>query len=104
MNTEQQTANNGQTGVKPDDGLIVLKNIRLLGLMTLAPIVKNKEETRPYFAKLRGLKEEINKFLLTMNNGPLAVLSMGMSDDYEIAIEEGSNMVRIGRAIFERTV
>ena len=68
------------------------KNLNLKGLMTIAPIVSNKEESRPYFACLRRLKEEFN---------PGWLLSMGMSDDFEIAIEEGADIIRLGRAVFE---
>lgn len=85
-------------GIKPDEAIGVikeiakLKNINLKGLMTIAPIVDNVENTRPYFKMLRELKDKINT---------LHILSMGMTDDFQIAIEEGSNMVRLGRAIFE---
>ncbi len=78
-------------------GIILLKNIRLLGLMTMAPFVKDKETARPYFRTLRQLQGEVNNFLST-NGQP--VLSMGMSQDYEVAVEEGATMVRIGSAIF----
>lgn len=70
-----------------------LKNIRLLGLMTIAPAVDDPEKVRPYFRKLRELKDNIPG---------LKVLSMGMTDDFEVAVEEGSTMVRIGRAIFDQ--
>jgi hypothetical protein len=92
-------------GVKPDEGLEVirkiaeLKNLRIKGLMTIAPIVGSPEETRPYFRKLREIKNSINELRAT--NHELTILSMGMTDDFEVAIEEGSNMVRLGRAIFE---
>lgn len=85
-------------GLKPDEifevikGIAELKNINLKGLMTIAPLLVNPEESRPYFSKLRKLRDKIN---------PTMVLSMGMTDDFELAIEEGATMVRIGRAIFE---
>ncbi len=69
-----------------------LKNINIRGLMTVAPLVDNPEKARPYFRMLRELKDKLN---LEMD-----FLSMGMSDDFEAAIEEGANIVRIGRAIF----
>ena len=69
-----------------------LKNIKIKGLMTIAPLVATPEEARPYFRVLREFRDKINKDF---------ILSMGMSDDFQIAIEEGSNMIRIGRAIFE---
>lgn len=93
-------------GLKPEEaGEVIfkianLKNINVLGLMTIAPLVDNPEKTRPYFRRLRELKDEICK--LQSANCNLQTLSMGMTDDFEVAIEEGSNMIRIGRAIFER--
>ena len=81
--------------------MIGLQHIKLLGLMTMAPFVKDKEATRPSFRKLRQLQVEINNFLSTINYEPSTVLSMGMSQDYEVAVEEGATMVRIGTAIFE---
>ncbi len=68
------------------------KNIKIKGLMTIAPLVDNVDEARPYFAKFRELRDKLN---------PSWLLSMGMSDDFQIAIEEGANIVRIGRVIFE---
>jgi len=59
-------------------------------LMTVAPLVKNPEEVRPVFRRLRTLRDSLG----------LEHLSMGMTDDFEVAIEEGATMVRIGRAIF----
>ena len=68
--------------------------LRLRGLMTIAPIAADPEEVRPVFRELRALAE---RFALTE-------LSMGMTDDFEVAIEEGATLVRVGRAIFgERT-
>lgn len=67
-----------------------LSNIKVLGLMTVAPHVDNAEDTRQYFKKLRELNDELS----------LDVLSMGMTNDYKIAIEEGSTYVRVGTAIF----
>jgi pyridoxal phosphate enzyme (YggS family) len=67
-----------------------LPNIEVIGLMTIAPLTENAGEVRPVFARLRALNLQYG----------FKDLSMGMTDDYEIAIEEGSTMVRIGRAIF----
>jgi pyridoxal phosphate enzyme (YggS family) len=92
-------------GIKPEGliGLVKLvselKNIRLLGLMTIAPIVDNQEKARAYFIRLRGLLEEVNTLGNTHN--AIRILSMGMTDDFEVAIEEGATMLRLGRAIFE---
>jgi pyridoxal phosphate enzyme (YggS family) len=75
-----------------------LSKIRVRGLMTIAPIFKNKEDVRPYFRRLKEISEKIkNK---NIENIKMDYLSMGMSTDYEIAVEEGANMVRIGREIF----
>ena len=76
-----------------------LKNISLKGLMTIAPLVNDPEKARPYFRELRELRDSIN----AISNMQYAIceLSMGMTDDFEIAIEEGANMLRIGRAVFE---
>jgi len=91
-------------GLKPEETagiiseIVRLKNIRIKGLMTIAPIVSNPEEARPYFRKLKEIFDEINR--LSTIDYRLSTISMGMSDDFEVAIEEGANMVRIGRAIF----
>ncbi|HEY49120.1 MAG TPA: YggS family pyridoxal phosphate-dependent enzyme [Dehalococcoidia bacterium] len=71
-----------------------LPNLEIEGLMTIAPLVNDAEEVRPVFRRLRHLGEALG----------LKHLSMGMTDDFEVAIEEGATLVRIGRAIFgERT-
>jgi pyridoxal phosphate enzyme (YggS family) len=75
------------------------KNLKLQGLMTIAPMVSNPEESRPYFRMLRALRDKLHQLQIT--NYQLPILSMGMTDDYKIAIEEGANMIRLGRAIFE---
>lgn len=67
-----------------------LPGLKLTGLMTIAPLVSNSEEVRPVFRRLRQLRDSLG----------LAHLSMGMTDDFEVAIEEGATLVRIGRAIF----
>ncbi len=72
--------------------IIKLRNIRVKGLMTIAPVVSDAKEARPYFSELRQLRDKLN---------PAWLLSMGMSDDFEAAIEEGANIIRLGRAIFE---
>lgn len=92
-------------GVRPEDAMSVIKeislypNISIKGLMTIAPETADPETTRPCFRALRDLMDEINGSQLLSRR--LDVLSMGMSNDFEVAIEEGSNMVRIGRAIFK---
>ncbi|MEK7849245.1 MAG: YggS family pyridoxal phosphate-dependent enzyme [Candidatus Omnitrophota bacterium] len=77
----------------------VLKNINVKGLMTIAPVVDSHEKARPYFRKLQELQDEIATMLSALDKRP-DVLSMGMTDDFEAAIQEGANMVRIGRGIF----
>jgi pyridoxal phosphate enzyme (YggS family) len=67
-----------------------LPNLKVLGLMTVAPFVADPEAVRPVFRKLRELRDSLG----------LEHLSMGMTDDFEVAIEEGATMLRIGRAIF----
>lgn len=90
-------------GVSPDETarlikeIIIYPNINIKGLMTIAPETGGPEQVRPYFRKLRDLKDEINSKL----NTQYSILSMGMSNDFEVAIEEGANIVRIGRAIFK---
>jgi len=92
-------------GIKPEEVEPFLKEIsefsriRVRGLMTIAPIIEeDKEEVRPYFRKLRELSKEIKS--KNIKNLKMDYLSMGMTDDFEVAIEEGANMVRIGRGIF----
>ena len=91
-------------GIKPEEVEPFLKEIsefsriKVRGLMTIAPIVEDKEEVRPYFRKLRELFEKIK--IKNIKNIRMNYLSMGMTEDFEVAIEEGANMVRIGRGIF----
>lgn len=75
-----------------------LSHIRLKGLMTVAPYVENPEENRPIFRQLYDLSVDIQK--QKFNNISTSLLSMGMSNDYEVAIEEGATMIRIGTSIF----
>ena len=75
-----------------------LKNIRIVGLMTIAPLVSDPEKVRLYFRALRELRDKIIDLRLTTYD---LRLSMGMSDDFEVAIEEGADILRIGRAIYE---
>lgn len=78
------------------DALVECKSLEFRGLMTLPPFFEDPEMVRPYFAKLRELLEEQNRRLAH----PLTELSMGMSHDFTVAIEEGATIVRIGSAIF----
>lgn len=93
-----------KSGVVPEEALSLieemsaLKNIKIVGLMTMGPFAGNPEDSRPYFKKTR----EIFKKLRGMNlpEVEMKVLSMGMSNSYRVAIEEGANLVRIGTKIF----
>lgn len=92
-------------GVKPDEVVGLVKQIsescdfvRIKGLMTVAAFLPNPEDVRPMFRLLRELKDEIAKF--NFKNVEMEHLSMGMSNDFEVAVEEGATLVRIGTAIF----
>jgi hypothetical protein len=75
-----------------------LPGIDLVGLMTLAPLAENPETVRPIFAALRQLLERVNREAALPR--PLSELSMGMTQDYEAAVEEGATIVRVGTALF----
>lgn len=89
-------------GYKPEQLLAdlieinALSKIEIHGLMTIPPFVTDAEKSRPYFCRLRELKVQCEEII----SAPLPHLSMGMSDDFEIAIEEGATIVRIGTALF----
>jgi pyridoxal phosphate enzyme (YggS family) len=70
--------------------------LRLKGLMTIAPLMADPENARPAFRRLRALRDETAQQL----SRPLPILSMGMTDDYAVAVEEGATMLRLGRALF----
>lgn len=82
------------------EAIAKMAHLELLGLMTVPPYFDDLERARPYFKKLRGLRDDLSHAL----GKPLLVLSMGMSHDFEIAIEEGSTEIRIGTAIFGERV
>ena len=73
-------------------------HINVCGLMTIAPFVENPEKNRPIFADLRKLSVDIRHE--NIDNSNVSILSMGMTNDYEVAIEEGATMVRVGTGIF----
>ena len=89
-------------GLKPEDTVAVCDAINALprlevhGLMAIAPWTPDPEKVRPAFRRLRDLKAECEEKL----GAPLPHLSMGMSGDFEVAIEEGATIVRIGTALF----
>ena len=66
--------------------------------MTIAPFVENPEENRPYFRRLRNLSVDIGG--KNVDNVTMSILSMGMTNDYEVAVEEGATMVRVGTGLF----
>ena len=76
--------------------LMELENLSILGLMCIPPMASSPEDARPWFIKLRELRDELEQ----RSGHLLPGLSMGMSGDYEVAIEEGSTIVRVGSAIF----
>lgn len=78
--------------------IAALPGIRIKGLMTVAPFTENAEENRIYFAKLRQLAVDIKNE--NIDNVNVDILSMGMTGDYEVAIEEGATYVRVGTGIF----
>ncbi|MCI9074274.1 MAG: YggS family pyridoxal phosphate-dependent enzyme [Dorea sp.] len=91
-------------GVMPEDAarlvsqISVMPHIRIKGLMAIAPFVTNPEENRIYFQRLRNLAVDIGEN--KSDNVTMSVLSMGMTNDYEIAIEEGATMIRVGTGLF----
>jgi len=99
VNTSKEKQKHGFWPDKVDDMTLcaTLKNINVKGLMTLGPRSKNEKETRRAFSLLRKVKDKIN---YEIGENQLVDLSMGMSADFEIGIEEGSTMVRIGTALF----
>jgi pyridoxal phosphate enzyme (YggS family) len=76
--------------------LLALERLQIEGLMTIAPLAPTAEASRPHFVKLRELREALQ----TEFRVPLPRLSMGMSGDYAVAVEEGATLVRVGTAIF----
>jgi PLP dependent protein len=78
------------------EGIGELAHLELLGLMTIPPFLDDPERVRPYFSKLRELRED----LVRRVGGALPVLSMGMSHDFEVAVEEGATEIRVGTALF----
>ena len=78
--------------------ILQYSHIKVKGLMTIAPFVENPEKNRSIFADLHKLYVDIKR--KNIDNGTVSILSMGMTNDYEVAIEEGATMVRIGTGIF----
>ncbi|NLK63962.1 MAG: YggS family pyridoxal phosphate-dependent enzyme [Tissierellia bacterium] len=74
------------------------ENIKVLGLMTVAPFCENPEDVRWVFKKMKNIYDKVST--MSLKNTEMKYLSMGMTNDFEIAIEEGSNIIRVGTAIF----
>jgi pyridoxal phosphate enzyme (YggS family) len=93
-----------KSGVLPEDAeqlvreISVLRNIKVMGLMTMGPRFGNPEDSRPYFAETRRVFERIKG--LKLSNVEMKYLSMGMTNSYQVALEEGANIIRIGTKIF----
>ncbi len=93
-----------KSGVYPEDvekllgALAALKNIRVMGLMTMGPAASRAEDSRPYFAATKKVFDRIKK--LNLLGVEMKYLSMGMTDSYKVALEEGANIIRIGSRIF----
>ena len=91
-------------GIKPDETLEMIQqiapfqNLHIEGLMTMEPYLHNPEDARPYFKRMKQLFDDMGSQHVA--NVEMKILSMGMSNSYEVAIEEGSNMVRIGTKLF----
>jgi pyridoxal phosphate enzyme (YggS family) len=95
---DEATKSGVEIGLLPEllEKIAALKNLEVAGLMCIPPFLEDAEKVRPYFAGLRSVRDE----LVRAGRLALPVLSMGMSHDFEMAIEEGATEVRIGTAIF----
>lgn len=104
VNIAGETSKSGLAPVEVDEFVQTVAadypHVQIRGLMTMAPLVDNSEEVRPYFRQMKSLFDE----LAVKNDAGYRMehLSMGMSGDFQVAIEEGASMVRVGTAIFGR--
>jgi pyridoxal phosphate enzyme (YggS family) len=95
-----------KSGFAPEETLAAaraianLPGLRPEGLMTIAPLVDDPEEARPVFRALRELRDRLREAVPLTSDGGWPELSMGMSDDFAVAIEEGATLIRLGRALF----
>ena len=93
-----------KTGVLPESAIELVReisaypNIKVMGLMTMGPRFGNPEDSRPYFVETRKIFEKLKQ--LNLPNVEMRYLSMGMTNSYQIALEEGANMVRLGNRLF----
>jgi len=101
---EVNSGEESKSGIEKERALELVRQVALLpnlvvrGLMTMAPYSDNPENSRPYFSALRELRDDINRAGIASIS--MEELSMGMTDDFEVAIEEGATIIRVGRAIF----
>ncbi|MFZ1985339.1 MAG: YggS family pyridoxal phosphate-dependent enzyme [Desulfatitalea sp.] len=101
VNVSRESSKSGvdeQGVVSLASGLVRMPHIRVKGLMTMPPYFDDPERARPYFAALRRLRDQVRS--LALPNIDMDELSMGMTGDFEAAIEEGATLVRVGTAIF----
>ncbi len=95
-----------KSGVLPENveqlarEISVLPNIRVMGLMTMGPAAGDPEDARPYFVETRGIFDRLKK--LNLPDVEMGYLSMGMTNSYRVAVEEGANIVRLGSKIFSQ--
>ncbi len=93
-----------KAGVLPDEAIALIKEmstleyIKIMGLMTMGPFTGDPEEARPFFVKTKEIFQKLKE--MNLPNVEMRYLSMGMSNSYRVALEEGANMVRIGTKIF----
>ena len=97
-NEETKFGTTSQEAIELVDKISKLPGIHIKGLMTIAPYVEDSEENRQYFAQLKQLSVDI--ITKNIDNVSMDILSMGMSGDYEVAVEEGATYVRVGTGIF----
>lgn len=94
----------GKSGILPEEGVRLiseiagLEHIRVMGLMTMGPLVGSAEDSRPYFRATRFLFEKLRG--MNIPGVEMTYLSMGMSDSFRVALEEGANLIRVGTRIF----
>jgi len=93
-----------KSGVMPDDAIplineiATLENVKIVGLMTMGPFAGDPEDSRPYFQKTRAIYAKLKE--MSIPGVEMTYLSMGMSNSYKVALEEGANLVRIGTKLF----
>ncbi|MBQ1171258.1 MAG: YggS family pyridoxal phosphate-dependent enzyme [Lachnospiraceae bacterium] len=97
-NEETKFGTTSQEAIELVDAISKLPGIHIKGLMTIAPYVEDSEQNRQYFAQLKQLSVDI--ITKNIDNISMDILSMGMSGDYEVAVEEGATYVRVGTGIF----